>query len=69
VHDYHEAYPELDEPTLRGWAILDTHDDLTDHYKHVRSVDEIAAALSNLGLIRIDVAETEVVEARGFRRA
>jgi SAM-dependent methyltransferase len=67
VHDYRESLPELDERTLRAWALLDTHDDLTDRYKHGRSADEIAGTLTQLGLTDIAVNDAEVIEARARR--
>lgn len=53
---YRSAYPELDERTRRQWEILDTHDALTDRYKHLRTEIEIAATLSDLGAVDIDVS-------------
>ena len=41
VVDYHDAYGQLGSKLLRQWAFLDTHDTLTDFYKHLRSADEI----------------------------
>ena len=56
VLDYHYAYPQLGEGLLRSWAVLDTHDALTDYYKHTRTPEEIAAALRALGLGEISVS-------------
>jgi hypothetical protein len=56
VLDYHYAYPQLGEGLLRSWAVLDTHDALTDYYKHTRTPEEIAAALRSLGLSEISVS-------------
>jgi 2-polyprenyl-3-methyl-5-hydroxy-6-metoxy-1,4-benzoquinol methylase len=50
VIDYYEAYPQLGKRLLAEWALLDTHDTLTDHYKHFRSVDEIENCLKACGL-------------------
>lgn len=52
--DYYEAYPELGEKLLAEWALLDTHDTLTDYYKHMRSVEEIESYLRSCGLIDIE---------------
>lgn len=56
VVDYHHAYPELGDEMLRSWAVLDTHDALTDYYKHSRTLEEIAAALRALGLSEISAS-------------
>jgi SAM-dependent methyltransferase len=55
VFDYYDSYPELGEH-LNEWALLDTHDALTDHYKHLRAPEDIARALRAAGL--------EVIESR-----
>ena len=56
VVDYHDAYAELGPKLLFAWAMLDTHDTLTDHYKHFRSSKEIEAALRAAGMTKIEVA-------------
>lgn len=64
--DYHNAYPQLGERLLSEWAVLDTHDSLTDYYKHMRSTEEIEAALRSCGLVEIEVRYGgNGVEARG----
>jgi hypothetical protein len=55
VVDYFEAYPELGTELLSEWALLDTHDTLTDRYKHLRGPDEIRRTLASLGLADIEV--------------
>jgi len=54
--DYHEAYPQLGPDLLRAWAILDTHDTVTDHFKHLRSAEELAATLQLNGMADIFTA-------------
>jgi 2-polyprenyl-3-methyl-5-hydroxy-6-metoxy-1,4-benzoquinol methylase len=49
--DYYEAYPQLGRKLLAEWALLDTHDTLTDYYKHLRSVDEIEQCLTACGFV------------------
>lgn len=49
VWDYYDAFPELGE-SLAEWAHLDTHDGLTDRYKHFRTPAQIASALESAGL-------------------
>ena len=66
VVDYYDAYPELRPDLLAEWAVLDTHDTLTDRYKHLRDPDEIRAILTALGLSNVEVcAAGNGVEARG----
>ena len=55
VIDYYEAYPQLGKRLLAEWALLDTHDTLTDHYKHFRSVEEIESCLQACGLVDLVV--------------
>ena len=56
VVDYYEAYPELGTELLSEWALLDTHDTLTDRYKHLRGPEEIRHTLTSLGLANVEVA-------------
>lgn len=55
VVDYHTVYPALNNKQLREWAILDTHDTLTDRYKHLRSAEEIENVLSEIKMTEIKV--------------
>lgn len=68
VVSYHHAYPDMPIAIRREWAFLDTHDSLTDHYKHFRGVRELAAAMQSAGLVdvRVEVHEGLVV-GRGTR--
>jgi hypothetical protein len=64
--DYYEIYPELGEELLGEWALLDTHDTLTDYYKHLRSPEEIEVCLRACGLVELEVSYGgNGVEARG----
>jgi SAM-dependent methyltransferase len=54
--DYYEVYPELGEKLLGEWALLDTHDTLTDYYKHLRTTEEIEACLRSCGLVEVEVS-------------
>lgn len=54
VVDYHDSYPELGPEILRTWAVLDTHDTVTDFYKHLRNAEEIKKHLQNCGMIKIE---------------
>ncbi|HLM55411.1 MAG TPA: class I SAM-dependent methyltransferase [Pyrinomonadaceae bacterium] len=53
--DYSAAYPQLGEKLLGEWSVLDTHDMVTDYYKHLRDADEIRAILAACGLERLEV--------------
>ena len=65
VVDYHDAYAQLGPDLLYAWAMLDTHDTLTDYYKHMRSKEEIEAALRASGMDNIEVVYAgNGVEAR-----
>jgi SAM-dependent methyltransferase len=46
---YYHAYPQLDDRLQYEWALLDTHDNLTDYYKHFRTVPQILRILTRLG--------------------
>ncbi|WFN34982.1 class I SAM-dependent methyltransferase [Methanogenium sp. S4BF] len=69
VVDYHDSYPQLSEKLQFEWALLDTHDTLTDYYKHLRSEDDIKLILTECDLLNI---HTEIagngIEARAQKR-
>ena len=68
--DYHDAYPQLGPKLLKIWATLDTHDTLTDYYKHLRSIDEIRAQLQQCGMENIEAYYAgNGVEARAIKRS
>jgi SAM-dependent methyltransferase len=70
IVDYQDAYPALGKRLLYQWALLDTHDTLTDVYKHKRSVEEILAALESCGMTDIHaVYAGNGVEARARKPA
>lgn len=68
VLDYHYSYAELGDGLLKSWAILDTHDALTDYYKHTRTLEEIVESLKSLGLTEISASYGgNGIEARARR--
>jgi SAM-dependent methyltransferase len=68
VVDYHDAYPQLGPKLLREWAVLDTHDALTDFYRHLRSKEEIEDHLHRCGMTDVKaVYAGNGVEARAMR--
>jgi SAM-dependent methyltransferase len=70
VIDHYDRLPELSPDQLVEWAALDTHDALTDRYKHLRTADEIRASLAAAGLVEVEVAYAgNGVEARARRPA
>ena len=54
---YFHVHPELDDRLQYEWARLDTHDSLTDYYKHFRSAADMTRILSRLGATEISVAK------------
>jgi 2-polyprenyl-3-methyl-5-hydroxy-6-metoxy-1,4-benzoquinol methylase len=46
---YYHLFPQLNDKLQYEWAELDTHDSLTDYYKHLRSPRAIKATLQALG--------------------
>jgi 2-polyprenyl-3-methyl-5-hydroxy-6-metoxy-1,4-benzoquinol methylase len=68
VLSYYHIYPQLSDQLQREWAVLDTHDALTDTYKHHRRPREIRSHLNKLGLTDIVVRNAgNGIEARGRR--
>lgn len=49
VMSYYNVYPELNDQQQRDWAFLDTHDSLTDEFKHSRNKQQITQILQGLG--------------------
>jgi len=63
--DYYDVYPQLGEKILAEWALLDTHDTLTDFYKHLRSARQIEEVMRSCGLVDISAYDGgNGVEAR-----
>jgi SAM-dependent methyltransferase len=69
VVDYHYDYSQLGEKLMYEWSLLDTHDTLTDRYKHLRSAEEIESALKASGMIKVEtVYAGNGVEARAWKQ-
>jgi SAM-dependent methyltransferase len=65
---YYRAYPELSDELQREWALVDTHDSLTDWYAWFRSPEQIKHTFDHLGLEEIQVRSGgNGVEAIGKR--
>ena len=66
---YYHAFPGLNDELQQHWAYLDTHDSLTDWYKHFRTRKQIRRTLEELGLCEMWCEYGgNGVEARGRRR-
>jgi SAM-dependent methyltransferase len=65
---YYGTFPDLSEDMHRQWSLLDTHDSLTDAFKHFRTKKQIRNTLKILSLqdIRCEHGGTGV-EARARR--
>ncbi|MFY9619530.1 MAG: methyltransferase domain-containing protein [Pyrinomonadaceae bacterium] len=67
---YYRAYPELNDQLQYEWALLDTHDGLTDWYKHFRTREQIERVLESLGASEIASSYGGIgVEARARKPA
>jgi 2-polyprenyl-3-methyl-5-hydroxy-6-metoxy-1,4-benzoquinol methylase len=68
VYSFYASIPELPQELQREWALLDTHDALTDHYKRFRTLGQIEGRLRELGLEDIHcVGGGNGIEARARR--
>lgn len=68
INSYYHTYPYFSHDLLKEWAYLDTHDTLTDWYKHLRTRNQIRHILKSLGLkdVKCEYGGNGV-EARGAR--
>jgi hypothetical protein len=68
VISYYYDYPELSEKLQKEWAFLDTHDALTDYYKHFMTRGQIVNIMNKLGMKNI-ICEygSTGIKARGMR--
>jgi SAM-dependent methyltransferase len=55
IVDYHDTYFEIEQKLLFQWALLDTHDTLTDFYKHFRTPEQIKQHLENCDMDSIEI--------------
>jgi SAM-dependent methyltransferase len=68
VTSYFRSLPALDDELQAEWARLDTHDNLTDVYKHHRSAARLERLLRSLGASELAVVPRKlVVEVRARR--
>ncbi|MCU1307533.1 MAG: bioC [Acidobacteriaceae bacterium] len=65
VAHYFYSYPELNEKLQYEWSLLDTHDSLSDWYRHYTTVDHTRRLLNRLGADNVECWEGgNGVEAR-----
>ena len=66
VITYFDEHPELNREQHKEWALLDTHDSLTEWYKHRKTTGQITRILEELGVENIDCRYGgNGIEARG----
>ena len=53
VISYYTAFPQLNDAQQQEWALLDTHDSLTDWHKRFRNKKQISTTLEKLGAAEI----------------
>jgi len=56
ITTFYRSLPQLSDQLQREFSLLDTHDSLTDWFKHIRNSDEIYAALKALGAEQVKSA-------------
>ena len=56
VVSYYNVFPQFSEKLQQEWALLDTHDSLTDWHKRFRNKKQITETLTNLGAVDIHCA-------------
>ncbi len=56
VVSYYNVFPQFNEKLQQEWALLDTHDSLTDWHKRFRNKKQITQTLANLGAVDINCA-------------
>lgn len=49
ITTHYRGYPDMNDELQREWALLNTHDNLTDYYKHHRTPKQIRTLLELLG--------------------
>jgi len=49
ITTFYRSIPDLPENLQKEWALLDTHDSLTDWHKHLRTAPEITGLLTDFG--------------------
>jgi len=55
IHFYYGQLPLRDRQMHYEWSLLDTHDGMTDHFKHYTDEKEVRKLLESLGAERIEI--------------
>lgn len=58
VHSYYFGYPDLSHEHQYQWSLLDTHDSLTDWYKHHRTRGQLEKHLRKIGGVNVYAAKS-----------
>lgn len=53
ITHYDDVFPALSDDLKLEWSLLDTHDSLTDWFKHRRTTEQIRGTLRDLGAVDI----------------
>ncbi|HUI41917.1 MAG TPA: hypothetical protein VL523_08115, partial [Terriglobia bacterium] len=53
ITTFYRSVPGLPDGLQREWALLDTHDSLTDWHKHLRTAGQLEATLGALGAVEV----------------
>jgi len=66
VVSYYNDFPELSDELQEEWALLDTHDNLTDYYKHFTTKRKFKHSMKELGMDNVECWNAGIgVEGRG----
>jgi 2-polyprenyl-3-methyl-5-hydroxy-6-metoxy-1,4-benzoquinol methylase len=68
VVSYYNDFPKLSDELQEEWALLDTYDNLTDHYKHFTTHDKLEHSMHGLGMQNVKCWSAGIgVECRGMK--
>ena len=69
VVSYYNDFPELSDELQKEWALLDTHDNLTDYYKHLTTKRKFEYSMKELGMDNVECWSAGIgVEGRGKKQ-
>jgi len=68
IVSYYNDFPELSDKLQEEWALLDTHDNLTDYYKHLTTKKKFEQSLMALGAKNIECWNAGIgIEGRAMK--
>jgi 2-polyprenyl-3-methyl-5-hydroxy-6-metoxy-1,4-benzoquinol methylase len=68
IVSYYNDFPELSDELQEEWALLDTHDNLTDYYKHLTTKIKFKHSMKELGMDNIECWNAGIgVEGRAMK--